>query len=428
MARPLDREVGRLLGLFGKGRLASMAGGLMPFSSRQRGYSCRRDTPVMAQQQVRDMTTTSAPARVRFPPDTGFHAAVKRGVASYFEQTHRARWGGASMHAKTAIILFWFAASYGALLVFGGVSGWLAAALTLSIAFATAGIGFSIMHDANHGGYSRSAAMNYAWGLTLDLIGASSYVWRFKHNVQHHTYANIDGMDADIDAEPFLRLAPSQRLRSYHRLQHVYAWPLYGVLAIKWWFVDDVVDLIRGRVGSVAFRRPRARELATVIVGKAVFIGWSIVVPALVFRSAWVVPFYLLGAGVLGFVLSAVFQLAHAVPEAQFHAAHPGDQRMSTGWAEHQVRATADFAPRNRILGWYVGGLNLQVEHHLFPDVCHVHYPALARIVAAACAEHGIPYRAQPSLHGAVAAHFRLLRALGRKGGALAAASPVPVL
>lgn len=367
----------------------------------------------------------SAPARVRFLRDDGFHAAVKRAVAAYFDRTHLARWGGAGMHAKTAIILAWFGASYGSLLAWGGASGWLASALTSSLALATAGIGFAIMHDANHGAYSRSAAVNGAWGHAVDLIGGSSYVWRFKHNVQHHTYANIDGMDADIDAGPLLRLAPSQPLRAFHRFQHLYAWPLYGVLALKWWLVDDVVDLVRGRIGPVAFRRPTGLGLAALLAGKLAFFGWALVVPALVFRSAWVAPFFLLGAGVLGLVLSTVFQLAHAVPQARFHAARPGDQRMPTGWAEHQVRATADFAPRNRVLSWYVGGLNFQVEHHLFPEVCHVHYPALARIVEKACGEHGVPYRVQPSLRAAVAQHFRHLRALGRRDEP-ALASPAP--
>jgi linoleoyl-CoA desaturase len=286
----------------------------------------------------------------------------------------------------------------------------------VSLALATAGIGFSVVHDANHGAYSRSPSVNRAWGLTLDLVGASSYLWRFKHNVQHHTYANVDGMDADIDAGPFLRLAGTQRLRGFHRWQHVYGWFLYGVLAVKWWFVDDVVDVARGRIGPFPFARPRGRELTALVGGKAVFVTWALVLPALVFRSEWVAPLFLLGAFTLGVVLSTVFQLAHTVPDAEFHAALPGEQRMPTGFAEHQVRATVDFAPSNRLLGWYVGGLNFQIEHHLFPDVCHVHYRALAGIVEAICLDSEIPYRNAPTLRAAIADHYRYLRSLGRPG------------
>ncbi len=370
---------------------------------------------------------TSLPVRAHFRRDTGFHATIKRGAAAYFEGSQRSRRGGARMHAKTATILLWFAASYAILLVWGGTSAWTAALSTVSLALATAGIGFAIMHDANHGGYSSSALVNRSWGLALDFIGASSYIWRFKHNVQHHTYANIAGLDTDVDAEPFLRLVPSQRWRPYHRLQHLYAWPLYCTLAVKWWFVDDLVDLVRGRIGVVAFPRPRGHQLAILLAGKLVFVGWAVVVPAVVFRSGWVVPLFLLGAGILGFVLSIVFQLAHTVSGAHFETAVPGEQVMANSWAEHQARATADFAPHNAILGWYVGGLNFQVEHHLFPGVCHLHYPALAEIVRAACAEHGVPYQVQPSLGHAVVAHLRLLRSLGRgpgqRGRALAAAA-----
>jgi linoleoyl-CoA desaturase len=369
------------------------------------------------------MNGASIPSRVRFPRDDGFHAALKRRVAAYFQATGRSRAGGGAMHLKTAAILGWFAVSYGLLLALGGASAWLAVGLTTSLALATAGIGFSVMHDANHGAYARSGRVNRGFGLALDFVGASSYLWRFKHNVQHHTYANVDGLDADIDAGPFLRLAGSQRLRPFHRWQHVYGWLLYGVLAVKWWFVDDVVDVVRGRIGAVPFPRPRGAELAAYVAGKAVFVGWSLVVPALVFRSAWVVVFFLLGSFTLGVVLSTVFQLAHAVPDATFHAARPGEQRLPTGFAEHQVRATMDFAPRNRLLGWYVGGLNFQIEHHLFADVCHVHYPALAGIVRTTCGEHGIPYRTAPTLRAAVAAHYRFLRSLGRPAAGLAGAA-----
>jgi linoleoyl-CoA desaturase len=158
--------------------------------------------------------------------------------------------------------------------------------------------------------------------------------------------------------------------------------------------------------------------------GKAVFLGWSVLVPALVFRSAWVAALYVLGSFTLGVVLSAVFQLAHTVPDAEFHAASRADQRMPSGWAEHQVRATVDFAPSNRLLGWYVGGLNFQVEHHLFPDVCHVHYPAIAGLVEAACRARGVPYRAHATLRAAIAGHHRFLRALGRDGAAAATDAP----
>jgi linoleoyl-CoA desaturase len=361
------------------------------------------------------MTHPLASRRVHFQGDGGLHAAVRQKVAAELSRRRLPRWGGASMHAKTGLILGWFAVSYAGLLLLGGISGWIAVALTVSLALATAGIGFSVMHDANHGAYSSSRRVNRAVGLALDFVGASSYLWRFKHNVQHHTYTNVDGMDADVDAGPFLRLAPTQRLRALHRFQHLYAWALYGVLAVKWWFVDDLLDLALGRSGNVRIPRPRGGDLAALLAGKAVFVGWSLVVPALLFPARWTIPLFLLGAFILGVVLSTVFQLAHTVPQAEMHAAEPGERWMRTGWAEHQARTTVDFAPTNRLLSWYVGGLNFQLEHHLLPDVCHVHYPSLAAVVAAACEEYGVPHRTAPSLRAAIASHYRHLRALGRR-------------
>ncbi len=355
------------------------------------------------------------PPRVRFPRDGGFHADVKRRVAGFLEASGRPRWGGRAMRAKTAVIAGWFAVSYALLLACGARSPWLAAALTSSVVLATAGIGFSVMHDANHGAYSRFPWVNRAWGLALDFVGASSWVWRFKHNVHHHTYANIDGMDRDIDAAPFLRLAPTQRRRALHRFQHLFAWPLYGVLALKWWFVDDLVDVARGRLGDAPFPRPRGGELVAFVAGKATFVGWAVVGPALVFGAWWGVLGFAVASFALGVVLSTVFQLAHAVPQAEFHLAATGESRMATGWAEHQVRACVDFARTNRLLCWYVGGLNFQLEHHLLPDVCHVHYPAIAGIVERACVEHGVPYRSHRTLRGAIGSHYRFLRALGRR-------------
>ena len=160
------------------------------------------------------------------------------------------------MHAKTAMILGWFAASYGLLLLWGATSAPLAVVLTISVSLAIAGIGFSVMHDANHGAYSRSPRVNRAWGLALDFVGASSYVWRFKHNVQHHTTPNLVGLDADIDIQPFVRLSPFQAWRPWHRYQHLYVWFLYALLAIKWRFVDDFKDVLTGRLRARFLHAP----------------------------------------------------------------------------------------------------------------------------------------------------------------------------
>src|SRR2546427_6623200 len=360
--------------------------------------------------------------RVRFPARRSFHADLKRLVEDYFEGAARSRHGGGAMAAKSAAMLASLATSYGRLM-FSPVRGWQAALLAVSIGLAMAGVGFSVMHDANHGGTSSSARVNGIMSFTLDLLGASSFLWRRKHNVLHHTYTNISTLDPDIEAgSPLLRLAPWQPRRGHHRFQHLYVWLLYGLFPLQWWFVDDVRELATGRIGGRPFPPARGRTLLIALSGKALFIGWAFVLPALLHPSWELVLLWALALFTLGNVLATVFQLAHCVGEAEFIGS-----RVETDWAEHQVATTVDFARGNALLGWYLGGLNFQVEHHLFPRVCHLHYPALSRIVEETCRTHRVLYRCQPSLHDALAANWRWLRRMGSAPAQSANVDPAPL-
>jgi len=356
----------------------------------------------------------SARDKVTFAPDTGFHGEVKRRVLAYFARTGLSERDSPRMHLKTAVLLLWFGASYG-LLVFVATTFWQGALLSSSLALAMAGIGFGIQHDANHGAYSSRAAVNRVMGLTLDLLGASSYLWRFKHNLSHHTYTNLAGADDDINFVPFARLSPAQPRYRLHRLQQFYLWALYWFLFPKWNFVDDFKTLMRARISGQEFPRPRGASAVALFGGKAVFIGWAFVVP-LLFHPWWVVLlFYGATSLLLGTTLAVVFMLAHCVEEADFPVAPSGAVRLSRPWAVHQVETTVDFAGGNRLLTWYVGGLNFQIEHHLFPHICHVHYPRIAEIVRAACAEFGVRYAAHETFLGALASHWRWLRRMGNR-------------
>jgi linoleoyl-CoA desaturase len=354
--------------------------------------------------------------RVRFPLHGPFHADLKGRVADYFEGAARSRHGGWAMGAKSAVLLGWLAGSW-ALLMFAPVNAWQAALLSVSVGLAMAGVGFSVMHDANHGGTSSSGRLNGIMGFTLDLLGASSFIWRKKHNLMHHTYTNIAGLDADIEAgSPFLRLAPWQSRRGFHRFQHVYVWLLYAVFPLQWWFYDDLRELVTGRVAGQQFERARGGELFAAVAGKVLFTGWAFVLPVVLHPTWALIPIWGIALFTLGNVLAGVFQLAHCVGEAEFvdRGAPPSD------WAEHQVATTVDFARTNPLLSWYLGGLNFQVEHHLFPRVCHLHYPALSRIVEETCRTHNVRYRSEPTLGSALAANWRWLRRMGSAPAAAA--------
>ena len=252
-------------------------------------------------------------------------------------------------------------------------------------------------------------------------MGGSSYVWARKHNSIHHSYTNVTGHDDDINVGLLARLSPYQRRLPFHRLQQYYLWILYGLLPVKWQLFDDFRDVVTGRIGEHRLARPKGWDLATFLGGKAIFFTLTFVIPMLLYPVWVVLLFYGVASFVLGVVLSVVFQLAHCVEEADFPLPQSDTGRIESHWAVHQVQTTVNFARRNRLLSWFIGGLNFQIEHHLFPQVCHVHYAALSPVVEQTCGDFGVQYVEHRTLFAAVASHFRWLR---RMGMPMTAASP----
>jgi len=120
----------------------------------------------------------------------------------------------------------------------------------------------------------------------------------------------------------------------------------------------------------------------------------------------------------MGLTLALVFQLAHVVEHVEFVAAAGAEHTLvENEWAIHQIKTTANFAPKNKFINWYVGGLNYQVEHHLFPRISHVHYPAISSIVQKTCKEFNLPYNTFSTFTGSLASHFKMMYLLGRKPG-----------
>lgn len=359
----------------------------------------------------------SSSRRIDFHGGGPFYSELKLRVRGLLDEPGRARRAQARMYAKSAFMVAWVAGSWVGLVLVAD-AWWQAALLCVSLGLALAGVGFNITHDANHGSYSPHPRLNRAMAWSMDLMGASSYVWRTKHNTAHHTFTNISGADADIDSMPFARFAPDQPRRRYHRYQHVYMWLLYGFFAIKWHTLGDFGYLRAGRIGETPLRRPRGGDLVGFCLGKTLFVGWAIVVP-LLFHPVWqVAVVFCVVSFVLAFTLAVTFQLAHCLEEAEFANV---DEMAGAGpaeWARHQVETTVDFAPRNRFLAWYLGGLNFQIEHHLFSRVCHTHYPAMAEVVREVCLRHGIRHQAHPGLAPALASHTRWLRRMGAPVGA----------
>jgi linoleoyl-CoA desaturase len=357
--------------------------------------------------------TTPTMKRLSFAADNEFYVELKRRVDQHMTNNGRRERDCPQMYLKTAIILTTFVTSY-VLLVFASSTWWQAFPLAVVLAFATAAIGFNIMHDASHHAYSNKGWVNRLAVKSLDLIGGSSYLWHWKHVVFHHTYTNIYNYDTDIDLGELGRLTPHHKRLHIHEFQHWYMWFLYGALVIKWNLFDDFRVAIRGRIGEHRYRPLRGGELATFIVGKVLFFMIAFGVP-LLFHSAGIVAlFYIFIAFIVGIVLSVVFQLAHAVEEAHFPREQtPG--HIDKPWAIHQLETTVDFAPKSRVAYWLLGGLNFQIEHHLFPRICHIHYPFIAPVVEETCQEFGVSYNVVGSFRQGVMSHFRWLRRMGAR-------------
>jgi linoleoyl-CoA desaturase len=373
------------------------------------------------QSQAASAVPTPAPAakaaKLKFSPSDRFLRELRRRVDAYFERSGRSRRDCPQMYFKTATILAWFFGAY-ILLLFVVSSWWTVLPLAVVLGLAMAAIGFNIQHDAAHRAYSERPWVNRTMALTLEMIGGSSYLWDWKHNSIHHTYTNIAGHDDDIDIGVLGRLAPEQKRLPFHRLQGIYLWVLYGFLAMKWHLVDDFYSLITGRIGGHKVPRPRGKDLAVFVGGKAVFFSLAFVIPMLLHPILAVLAVYATAAFVCGVVLSVVFQLAHCVEEAEFPVPVPapqgGGQRIEAEWAVHQVQTTVNFSRKNPILRWFLGGLNFQIEHHLFSRICHVHYPAISKVVEETCREFGVRYAAHRSIFSALTSHFRWLVQMGR--------------
>jgi linoleoyl-CoA desaturase len=363
---------------------------------------------------IERLTIKIANPKISFPARAVFYRTLKKRVEQYFADNRLPRTGTWRMFIKTGIILLWFAVSY-LLLVFFSTSLFLAIVSAFAMAQAFVLVGFNIMHDANHGSYSKSRKVNALLGFTLDLIGGSCMLWKQKHNILHHTYTNIDELDDDIHSNGLLRLSPRQEWRRWHRFQHLYAFPVYSLLTLSWITFSDFKKFFSGRIGDYKLRRHSATDATLFFLTKIFYFGYMLVLPLLFHPLLHVLIAFVGVHLILGFTLSIVFQLAHTVEGNTFPAPQKESGTIENEWAIHQVETTANFAPRNKLASWYQGGLNFQIEHHLFTNICHIHYPAVSKIVEKTCSEMGISYVCYPTVRSAILGHYRFLKNLGKR-------------
>jgi linoleoyl-CoA desaturase len=341
-----------------------------------------------------------------------FHSELKRRISQYFETTGKSMSGNYKLWIKAAILIIALIALYIHLVFFTPSLFWSITECVL-LGITVASIGFNIMHDGAHGSFSKYPTLNKMAAVTLGFLGGSHFMWNVKHNIIHHAYTNIDGVDDDIDAKPFLRMASTQKKYKFHRFQHWYFWVFYCWLYIYWIFFSDYKKYFTRKIGDVPLKKMAVKDHFYFWIYKVVSLSIFIIIPMIMIGVVDTIIGYLIMTLVAGFILSIVFQLAHTVEHTHFPMPDEASGKMEDEWAIHQLKTTANFATKNRIISWFVGGLNFQIEHHLFPKISHIHYPDISKIIKQACREYNVEYVEYPRMHQAVISHVSFLRHMG---------------
>jgi linoleoyl-CoA desaturase len=342
-----------------------------------------------------------------------FAKEMKGEVHNYFTENNISKHADGQMILKTIVLLSLYFGAYGLVL-----SGWFGLAgmalLCFCMGIGMAGIGFSVSHDALHGAYSSNKTVNKLLGYTFDLMGANGYIWKITHNIIHHTYTNIYEHDEDLEVAEFIRLSPNAEFKRVHRAQHILAFIAYGFATLFWVFVKDYKYFFQSTLGPYENKSHPASEWITLFITKVLYYGYMLVLPYILLPITW----WQLGIGFLiihftaGVILGIIFQLAHVV-EGPDHPTENEEGNIENAWIIHQMETTSNFAHKNKPLCWYIGGLNYQIEHHLFPKICSVHYPQISLIVQRVAKKYNVPYHYQETLTAAVKSHYHTLKKFG---------------
>ncbi|RJE75361.1 MULTISPECIES: acyl-CoA desaturase [Reichenbachiella] len=347
--------------------------------------------------------------------ENDFWSVLRKRVNTYFKENNLEKDANRHMVIKS-IALFSLYLTPFFILIFAGITNlYILMSLWVIMGLGKAFIGTAVMHDSIHGAYSKNKSYNSIVAFSAALVGVDRLIWKIQHNVIHHTYTNIEDTDEDILPRFFFRFSEHQPKRWFHRFQHIYAPIFYCVPLLEWITTKDFVKAFEYRqMGLIKKGAEFRKEFAGIFFRKLMYYVVFLVLPVLMIDIpvGTTIVMIIVSHAVTGIMLALIFQTAHVVPNASFVKAE--SENLDTCWASHQILTTSNYGMKNKILTWFVGGLNFQIEHHLFPDVCHVHYPAIAKIVQQTTSEYDLPYYSFPSFRSAVAGHFGMLRDLGK--------------
>lgn len=348
-----------------------------------------------------------------------FVTVLKARVNHYFDELQLSQKADRFMYLKSLVLMGIVALNYAAILSISGpfavIGLYILLGLTISVGT------MNISHDALHGAYTSNSFSNRLLGFVMDLLsGPSSFYWKKGHTIDHHTYTNIADHDADLKVPIILRLCPDAPYRTFHRFQHLYAPILYSLNFFHWIYISDLKRIYQAivhrktLVKQPGYKQPSVKELILMVTFKLTHLCLLILVPIALLPVPWwqVVVGYFAFLFTAGLTLTIIFQLAHIVEHVDFPM--PDDAgKIENSFAKHQLATTSNFAMQNKLVTFLIGGLNFQIEHHLFPQICHTHLHKIAPIVQATAEEFGLAYHYNSSFCSAVKSHFKTLKTLG---------------
>ncbi|MCR9249020.1 MAG: acyl-CoA desaturase [bacterium] len=344
-----------------------------------------------------------------------FFKELKIRINRHFKENNISRYANANMVCKTAFMLILYFSPM--VLMYTGIIKlvWVNYMLWVLMGFGMSGIGLTIMHDANHGSYSRHKIINRILGFTLNFLGAYHINWKIQHNVLHHTFTNIHDFDEDID-KGVMRFSPTQDRKGIFTYQIFYAPFFYALMTIYWLIAKDFELIFRYKKKNLlkAQGLTLGKGLVHIVFHKVWYLIMIVAIPIFTMPIAWVhvVLGFLLMHFISGFILAMVFQPAHITENTSFYKVDENSS-VENNWAIHQMHTTSNYGNGSLLFSWFIGGINFQIEHHLFPNICHIHYPQISKIVKATAEEYNVPYYSHKTFLDALRSHFTVINKLG---------------
>ena len=355
--------------------------------------------------------------------NAGFFDATRRKVDDYFQVNGLSKNANFTMWVKFIFFLGGFTSLY-LLIISNRFGHWSMLGLTILLGVFDAFVGINISHDAIHGSFSSHKKVNQLLSHTFHLIGANPYVWSISHNIVHHTYTNIPDHDEDLMmARRLIRVNPTEAVKKFQRYQHLYAFWVYGLTSLHWIFVKDYARFFQKKIGQRDNDSHPRIEYFNLFFFKALYYILFIGLPLAVLNVTWwqfLIGFLAMHL-VKGWVIGLVFQVSHLVEATQFPVVN-AEGNIEESWAVHQMYTTANFARKNFIATFFFGGLNFQIEHHLFPKICHIHYAVISDIVKSTAQEFNVPYLENKTFLLALQSHYRMLKHCGSETSPIAPA------